>query len=395
MRAEEESLWAMIEARDLTIARIEQIRGELQAETDKRAELIRELTAKVEENENIARKNASLDEKEAVIRELSEALQAYRATFAGLGWLIVPIQLVKGALRSIGRRVGPRLGVLQQYAPRPLRLARTDVAPPQPAPRISVVTPSFRQARFIERTIRSVVEQGYPNLEYFVQDGGSDDGTVDVLKRYADRLNGWASERDTGQSQAINRAFARTRGEIMAWINSDDILLPGALAQVAEFFARNPDIDVVYGHRVLIDEEDREIGRWIMPPHRDDVLSWADFVPQETLFWRRSLWDKAGGKIDESFRFAMDWDLLLRFRDAGARFARLPVFIGGFRVHPQQKTSAGISDVGFAEMDRLRQRVMGRVPSRTEISRAVAPYLMRHTATDWAWRLRTAFGRQA
>src|SRR6185436_555558 len=136
-------------------------------------------------------------------------------------------------------------------------------------PRISIVTPSFRQAHFIERTIRSVLEQGYPNLEYHVQDGGSTDGTVPILERYAPRLSSWASERDSGQSQAINRAFAKTSGDIMAWINSDDVLFPGALAYVADFFNRNPDVDVVYGHRVLIDEEDREIGRWILPPHED------------------------------------------------------------------------------------------------------------------------------
>jgi len=106
------------------------------------------------------------------------------------------------------------------------------------------------------------------------------------------------------------------------------------------------------------------------------------------------MWDSVGGLVDESFRFAMDWDLLLRFRDAGARFARMPRFLGGFRVHSRQKTSAGISDVGFAEMNRLRERVLGRVPTRIEISKAVAPYLIRHTATDWGWRIRNSMGMQ-
>jgi hypothetical protein len=181
----------------------------------------------------------------------------------------------------------------------------------------------------------------------------------------------------------------------MAWLNSDDVLFPGALACVADFFARHPDVDVVYGHRVLIDENDREIGRWILPAHEDYVLSWADFVPQETLFWRRSLWERIGGSVDESFRFAMDWDLLLRFRDAGARFRRIPAFLGGFRVHAQQKTTAGISDIGFAEMDRLRERALGRVPTHFEINKAVARYMLRHTAADLRWRLRSRLGMQA
>jgi len=178
----------------------------------------------------------------------------------------------------------------------------------------------------------------------------------------------------------------------MAWLNSDDILFPGALAYVADYFARHPDVDVIYGHRILIDENDRQIGRWLLPRHDDNVLSWADYVPQETLFWRRRIWDKVGGKVDESFRFALDWDLLIRFRDAGARFARLPRFLGGFRIHAAQKTSAAISDIGFEEMDRIRQRVLGRVPSRTEVQKAVMPYLLRHAALDLGWRVREALG---
>ncbi|HTT08226.1 MAG TPA: glycosyltransferase family 2 protein [Gammaproteobacteria bacterium] len=259
-------------------------------------------------------------------------------------------------------------------------------------PKISLVTPSYKQAGFIERTINSVLDQDYPNLEYFVQDGGSMDGTREILDRYSKRLAGWESCPDRGQSQALNLGFAKTSGEIMAWLNSDDILLPGALAYVAEYFNRHPEVDVVYGHRILIDENDHQIGRWMLPAHDDAVLSWADYVPQETIFWRRRIWDKVGGRIDESFRFAMDWDLLVRFRDAGARFARLPRFLGGFRVHPQQKTSAAISEVGCQEMDRIRQRVWGRVPSRTEVRKAVLPYLVKHVVTDLGWQIRNKLG---
>ncbi len=303
-----------------------------------------------------------------------------------------------GGVQSVARRtrvmLEPRLGVLHQHPPLALRLPRkyTQSAGIGEAPKISVVTPSFKQAAFIERTIRSVVEQGYPHLEYYVQDGASDDGTAQVLGRYEDRLAGWRSESDHGQADAINRAFARTSGDIMAYLNSDDILLPGALAYVAEYFIRHPEVDVVYGHRIVIDAEDREVGRWIMPTHDDEVLSWADYVPQETLFWRRPIWEKAGGRMDESFAFALDWDLLVRFREAGARFARLPRFLGGFRVHPQQKTIAAIADTGFREMNRIRERVLGRVPSTTEVRRAVFPYLLRHVALDLGWRIQDKLG---
>jgi glycosyltransferase involved in cell wall biosynthesis len=233
-----------------------------------------------------------------------------------------------------------------------------------------------------------VLDQNYPDLEYVVQDGGSQDGTVAVLERYADRLASWESRPDRGQSQAINLAFARTSGEIMGWLNSDDLLLPGTLAYVARYFDRHPEVDVVYGHRILIDEHDRQIGRWMMPPHDDEVLSWADYIPQETMFWRRRIWDKAGGQVDESFRFAMDWDLILRFRQAGARFARLPRFLGAFRIHTAQKTCAEIGSTGIQEMTRLRERMLGRVPGDAEVWSAVRPYLRRHVFTDLVWRIR-------
>jgi len=423
MTTERDALWAVIEARDETIARYEaaypglidkqRVLDELAAAASEREKLIdelhvefrrreqatKELQAALDEARSVKTLNASLIEKEAVIAEQAKALAAYRATFRVVGIFVVPLNHFVLGVRSVWRRTlgrfGPKLGILHQHPPQPLRVVASTAVVPQPAPRISIVTPSFRQAVFIERTLKSVIEQGYPNLEYFVQDGGSKDGTVEILESHAARLTGWTSAPDDGQSQAINRAFARTTGEIMAWLNSDDVLFPGALACVADFFARHPDVDVVYGHRVLIDENDREIGRWILPAHEDYVLSWADFVPQETLFWRRSLWERIGGSVDESFRFAMDWDLLLRFRDAGARFRRIPAFLGGFRVHAQQKTTAGISDIGFAEMDRLRERALGRVPTHFEINKAVARYMLRHTAADLRWRLRSRLGMQA
>ncbi|MBI5937533.1 MAG: glycosyltransferase [Betaproteobacteria bacterium] len=254
-------------------------------------------------------------------------------------------------------------------------------------PRISIVTPSYNQAAFLEQTIKSVLDQGYPNLEYVVQDGGSKDGSREVLERYSAEFSHWESAPDGGQTNAINLGFRHTTGEIMAYLNSDDLLLTGTLHYVADYFAKHPDVDVIYGHRINIDEVGLEVGRWVMPPHDGAVLSWADFIPQETLFWRRRIWDRIGGSLDESFHFAMDWDLLLRFRDAGAKFVRLPRFLAAFRVHPQQKTMAEIGDVGFKEMARLRERCHGRQVSPAEIKLGVASYLMRHVVWDKIQRL--------
>jgi carbamoyltransferase len=216
---------------------------------------------------------------------------------------------------------------------------------------------------------------------------------VTVLRSYEDRLSGWRSEADNGQAHAINLGFGRTRGEIMAWLNSDDLLLPGSLVRVADYFARHPNVDVVYGNRLLIDEQGREIGRWILPGHDAHALRWADYVPQETLFWRRSIWEKVGGRVDESFRFAMDWDLLIRFMDAGARFAHLPHFLGAFRVHNDQKTSSAIESTGLQEMTRIRQRVWHRNPSDRDVRMGIASFMMRHVLVDLVHRVGSRLGK--
>ena len=295
-----------------------------------------------------------------------------------------PMCLCRRSVARLRASMQPRLGILSQHAPQPLRLSRKHLcsAALTSHPGVCIVTPSYNQGRFIARTVNSVLDQQYPNLQYVVQDGASTDETLEVLRRYPTGQLTVVSESDSGQSQAINRGFAQTSGEIMAWLNSDDILLPNAVNAVVSFFNRHQEVDVVYGNRLLIDEQDRVIGRWVLPGHDAEVLSWADWIPQETLFWRRRIWDRVGATIDESFRFAMDWDLLLRFRDKGARFHHLSRYLGAFRVHDQQKTSASINDIGSAEMDRLRSRVLGRIPSATEINRKIAPFMRRHVFYD-------------
>jgi len=248
------------------------------------------------------------------------------------------------------------------------------------------VTPSLNQGRFLADAIESVVGQSMPPLEYVIQDGGSDDCSRDVIERYASRLHHWESAADDGQSAALNRGFERTSGEIMGWLNADDLLLPGTLAHVAGFLRRNPGVDVVYGHRVLIDEHCKEIGRQVIPRHTDRILAWADFVPQETIFWRRSAWEAAGSRFDESFDCAMDWDFLVRLREAGARMVRLPRFLGAFRVHGDQKTTTLGPTTGTDEMRRIRRRLHGRDVPQDEVLRKVRGYLLQHVALDQLYR---------
>jgi glycosyltransferase involved in cell wall biosynthesis len=287
------------------------------------------------------------------------------------------------------RWVAPQLGILYQHDPAPFHVPehylRVRALPTSPL--ISIVTPTMNSEQFVTFTIDSVVTQGYPNLEYIIQDGDSSDETLEIVKSYGSKIAHVNSARDTGMSQAINRGFSHATGEILAYLNSDDLLLPGSLHYVAAYFASHPDVDVVYGHRVIVNMENSEIGRWVLPPHDSDVLSWADYVPQETLFWRRRIWDEVGSAMDESFRFACDWDLLLRLREAGATFVRLPRFLGAFRVHEEQKTSKQLADVGASEMTRLRERYVGRPVEAEEIWHHIQPYLHRHKVYHKLYRL--------
>jgi glycosyltransferase involved in cell wall biosynthesis len=274
-------------------------------------------------------------------------------------------------------------------------------------PKFSIVTPSFQQAKYLPETLKSVLEQTQITCEYVVQDGGSTDDSAEIIRVHGERkkttsnhsdsiqigvqLTAWESARDEGQTNAIIRGFAKTSGtpnDLMAWINSDDFYLSGALAYVAKYFADHPEVDVVYGHRILVDENSAEIGRWFLPEHNDEVLRLNDFVPQETLFWRRRIWDKVGG-LDASFKFAMDWDLLLRFQAAGARIVRVPYFLACFRIHSLQKTSSAMHSVGESEIAALRERTFGRqIPAAgLEENPLLLRYLRRSAWIEFLWKV--------
>lgn len=255
------------------------------------------------------------------------------------------------------------------------------------APALSIVIPTLNQGAYLEQAITSLLEQAYPNLELLVVDGGSDDESAQILEKYANDIFWYCSEPDGGQTNALNKGFSKTTGEILGWLNADDQSAPGALARVAAYFLSHPDVDAVYGHRVLIDEWGHEIGRWILPPHSDKVLTWCDFVPQESLFWRRSLWDRIDARLNESFSFAMDWDLLLRFREVGARIVRLPYFLGYFRVHVSQKTLTDMQDIGLKEMEALRARTLGYPPPQFRITMGVIPYLLQARLLEIMWKV--------
>jgi glycosyltransferase involved in cell wall biosynthesis len=256
-----------------------------------------------------------------------------------------------------------QFGLFRQYGPREpagetfprLRTARNQL------PGIALVTPSYQQGRYLESTIQSILAQDYPTLEYAVVDGGSGDESPEIIERYRSQLTFAVSERDEGHVDAIDKGFARISGEIMAYVNSDDLLEPGALKFVGDFFSRHPNIDAIYGHRVIIDGAGQEIGRWVSPRYNPSLLRIVDYIPQETLFWRRSIYEKVGG-LDRKWFFAMDWDLALRFASAGARITRVPYFLGRFRVHSSQKSEVLVNTVARTDIDALRKRELGFCP---------------------------------
>jgi glycosyl transferase family 2 len=293
------------------------------------------------------------------------------------------IRFISTPLRRFLR---PNLGRFEQYVPRPLApsLAYRSKTTSTELPSIAIVTPTLDQTLFVRRTIDSVMDQGYPKLRYRVQDGGSTDGTLAILESYGASLE-WESEADSGQADAINKGFSHIEGEIMAWLNSDDVYLPGTLAYVADFFRAHPQVDFIYGNRVFIDAADRDVGRYVLPPHDSEALKLTDFVPQETMFWRSRVW-KAVGPIDTTFSYALDWDFILRAQQAGFLIRHVPRFLGCFRVHAAQKTTA-MHDIGQAEMQRLRLRHLGRAMRPPEISRGLRRYLLSHVAVDRAHRV--------
>ena len=232
-----------------------------------------------------------------------------------------------------------------------------DSSPPFDWPRISIVTPCYNMVDFVEATIRSVLTQDYPNLEYFVIDGGSTDGTVDVIRRYADQLDGWTSEPDDGMYHAIQEGLEQTTGEVMAWLNADDLYHPNALRAVGRIFGHMPDVRWLQGRPSHIDEHGCTVNvlglqRW---SKYDYYLGNFRWIQQESTFWRRDLWEQAGAALDPSFTPASDLELWTRF----FRYAPLHVtntLLGGFRLRSSGQVSVEQNEAYFEQAERALDR---------------------------------------
>jgi len=253
------------------------------------------------------------------------------------------------------------------------------------SPLVSIVTPSFNQARYLEDTIRSVLDQDHLNLEYIIVDGASTDGSIDIIRKYQDKLAWWVSEKDSGQAEAINKGLARARGEIVAWLNSDDTYLPGAISAAVRAFEENQDVVLVYGNMLAVNENGD-----ITNVFKYRQMSLADLlcfqiIGQPAVFFRRAALEKAG-KLDATYHFFLDHHLWLRIALQG-RILHVDETWAAARYHAEAKNRARAVEFGreaFRILDWARQTqpalasVLTKIdrPARASAHRVDARYLL-------------------
>ena len=207
-------------------------------------------------------------------------------------------------------------------------------------PTISIITPSYNQAAYLEQTIQSVINQNYPLIEYIIIDGGSSDGSVEIIKKYSEHIAHWISERDSGQSYAINKGLRMATGEIVCWLNSDDLMEPNALDRVSRFFRENVNAQFLYGDGIIFYENKEKLIQNCRPGKVDKfLLSYCDPIQQPSTFWRRKIHNEIGF-INESLQFVMDWDFFMRVALSYDLYY-LPISFSRYRIHDAHKTGVG------------------------------------------------------
>jgi glycosyltransferase involved in cell wall biosynthesis len=224
-------------------------------------------------------------------------------------------------------------------------------------PKVSIVTPSYNQGRFIEESIRSVLQQSYPNIEYIVVDGGSKDESVEIIKKYQDHFAWWVSEKDRGHADALNKGFSHATGEILAWLNSDDVYFPDAVSEAVSILKAHPEVGMVYGDAELIDDSGATIGQFAskQTDYRR-MLRGSVHIPQATTFFRADLW-RAVGPLDLSLFFSFDYDLWVRLAKV-SRLLYVPRRWAKFRIHGEGKTVIN-DDRCYPDMLRVLEREGG------------------------------------
>ncbi len=257
-------------------------------------------------------------------------------------------------------------------------------------PRISIVTPSFNQGEFVEETIKSVVQQDYPNLEYVVIDGGSSDNSVDIIKKYQDKIHYWVSEKDEGHGHALNKGFSHTSGEVMAWINSDDMYTPWAFKVVAEIFLKFPHVMWIVGINAFWNTEGAMIKVSRNPKNIFNfLLGDYTWVQQESVFWRRTLWEKAGSFINQDYKFMVDGELWTRFF-LHEELHSVECVFAGYRMHSKNRAKCNYS-LCLHEMDAAISTMKEKCPRHVLEKYNKIRLLRKIKALDFVCRLRSRF----
>lgn len=222
-------------------------------------------------------------------------------------------------------------------------------------PKICIVTPSFNQGIFLEETIRSVLLQGYPNLEYIIMDGGSSDNSLEIIKKYEPWLKYWVSEKDGGQSEAIAKGFDMTSSDIIGWLNSDDFLLSGSLKEVGSRFAANSDLNLLVGGGIIVNENGKLLRKmYSFPQNYESLLSIGQYMVQMSSFWKKKIYHEVGG-IDKSLKFCFDYDLFIRLAKRNNTEGTDSI-LSAFRIHSESKTSTIWENVALPEIETVKQR---------------------------------------
>lgn len=229
----------------------------------------------------------------------------------------------------------------------------------QPAlPKVTILTPSYNQGRFLEATIQSVLAQDYPDIEYLIVDGASKDNSVEIIRKYQDRLAWWVSEKDRGHADALNKGFNRANGEILAWINSDDTYTPGAVSEAVNFLIKHPQVGMVYGDANLIDEEGNFLEKFASKQTSyEAMLRGSVHIPQATTFFRADLWRKVG-PLDLSLYFAFDYDFWVKIAKT-SEIRYVPALWANFRMHNLGK-SVKNDDRCYPDMIKVYEREKGK-----------------------------------
>jgi glycosyltransferase involved in cell wall biosynthesis len=252
--------------------------------------------------------------------------------------------------------------------------------------RVSIVTPSYNQGRFLERTLRSVLCQTHQDLQYIVVDACSEDNTSAILESYALELHTLIREPDSGPAEALEKGFRRAEGEILAYLNADDCFASNSvLAQVVEHFDNDQTLDVLYGRRITTDGDGHFHALLPYARFAPDVLRVVDYIPQEATFWRRRLHEKGGSFIRSDLKFAYDYELWLRFQALGAKFTAIRAPLGLFRAHASQKSVAEW-ERGLAEINRLQREYSGTIQDEGTMRAAFAEHVYGPFPVGWIHR---------